>query len=409
MESDEADRECSLTDLPSALVAAVLSLAGARSAVAALVACRAWHAAADSYPPLWNSFLARDWSPRLADGLPVPADRELSSAASRRLYSAWAAGEPESTLLRSHASEGTRRRLQSLCFTDATTVLSVGDGGCLLQWDAAAGVITSAAAAAHGGAQLSAVCQVAAAVATGGADNAVRFWDLRCRLDEPPSLHLPDAHAGEVTSLAALGGSLLASGGGDGVVRVWDVREPGAAVLELEGSGDGSVFSLAHDARRQRLYAATGRSVCLFDLAAGGGQWLSTLFHAGEVSALALGDAALLTGCETGEVTEWALPPRDAAVEEEPEPVRAEACADGGAAVTALVALGARPAAYLAASWSGRLRLGGHGRPRPFGAPLLQDGVDVPATALAARGAAVAVGYDNGALRFFSMASEKDD
>ena len=91
----------------------------------------------------------------------------------------------------------------------------------------------------------------------------MRLWDLRCRLDEPPALLFPDAHAGEVTSLAALGGSLLASGGSDGLVRAWDARVPRVAVLELEGC-DGSVFSLAHDARRQRLYAAMGRSVCLF-------------------------------------------------------------------------------------------------------------------------------------------------
>jgi hypothetical protein len=384
-------------------------------------------------------------------------DAYLPRAGWPRLFSRWASATPAATLLRAHTAEGaaaSRRRVNALVFgssavnNDAPPLYSAGDDGTLAAWDACVGVCVARAPAPHAGAAVSALAASGCSawlLASGGSDNAVRVWDPRAGL-ATPALSLPDAHAGEVFSVAWLdGGSggdahahthasehTLASGGGDEAVRLWDCRQPGGALLELEG-GAGSVFALAHDASAGRLYAAAGRDVCLFDLR--DGAWLATLSgHRGDVYALALGAQRLLSAGDDGTVCEWARapPPSGSGAElppdEEPAPLatlamtahRGGGVDDGGAgarpSVTALVALGDAPAAFLAATWEGYIVLAERGRQRirPFGRALLRDGAagaatpEVPVTALAATPRLVAAGADTGALRLLRMDDFRD-
>lgn len=65
-------------------------------------------------------------------------------------------------------------------------------------------------------------------VATVGLDRAINIWDLRQRNAGAPAARIADAHASEATAVAwHPGGAALASGGADAAVRLFDARRAG--------------------------------------------------------------------------------------------------------------------------------------------------------------------------------------
>jgi WD40 repeat protein len=83
-------------------------------------------------------------------------------------------------------------------------------------------------------------------VATAGLDRAVSIWDLRAPNAPAPAAQIPAAHAGEASAVAwHPGGAALASGGADGAVKLWDARRLGAGGGQLLGSFVGHVGGVA--------------------------------------------------------------------------------------------------------------------------------------------------------------------
>lgn len=61
-----------------------------------------------------------------------------------------------------------------------------------------------------------------------GLDRAISIWDLRTPKADAPALRIADAHASEATAVAwHPGGGAIASGGADAAVRLFDPRAAG--------------------------------------------------------------------------------------------------------------------------------------------------------------------------------------
>lgn len=101
-------------------------------------------------------------------------------------------------------------------------------------------------------------------LATGHADGTVVLWAVDKRA---PTVEIA-AHGGKVEALAVAGdGTAVASGGADGAVKVWDGKT-GKARAAFDGLA-GAVTYLRFDATGRQLYAAAGATLTRFDLAAG--------------------------------------------------------------------------------------------------------------------------------------------
>ena len=414
-----AEAEPTLLDLPTLLQQEVLRHAGAKATANAAATCQALRSVS-AHPTLWQAHFTEELQPlRGAHDAAVAAP--FPRAGWHAAFGRWAASSPAGTT--ACATDGLRA-VTAVAFLGADMLYSAHECGCLVEWNAARGDFeTSRLDAAHGGAGLNALAACGpATVATAGVDNAVRLWDVRAS-PAVPAMQILDAHSGEVFSVASLVGEadatpLLASGGGDEQVRIWDARFAAEALLELNGCSS-SVFSLAHDAAAQRLYAGARRDICLFDLR--DGAWLTNLQgHSHDVYGLSLGATRLLSCGDDGRVCSWRRQPpcvcEEDEVEEELDPSAEEVItrqSDLGDAVsvTCLVGLGREPAAFLAGTWDGDVVLGafnGARQRRAFGDALLRTDGDHAqrfdaVTALAARDDVVAVGHNSGALRLLRM------
>ena len=415
-----AEAEPTLLDLPTLLLQEVLRHAGAEATANAAATCRALQSVA-THPALWQKHFAEQLQP-----LRGVHDAALSAPPPRAgyhlLFKHWASCAPTRTTA---CATDDLRAVTAVAFVGADTLYSAHECGCMVEWNAARGNFeTSRVDAAHGGAGLNALVACGpATVATAGVDNAVRLWDTRAS-PVAPAMQILDAHSGEVFSVASLHGEagatpLLASGGGDEQARIWDARFAAEALLQLDGCSS-SVFSLAHDAAAQRLYAGARRDICLFDLR--DGAWLTNLQgHSHDVYGLALGETRLLSCGDDGRVCSWRRqPPRvseEDEVEEELDPsdevvITRQGTLGDAVSVTCLVGLGREPAAFLAGTWDGDVVLGtfdGARRRHTFANELLRtEGEDHAqrfdaVTALAARDGVVAVGHNSGALRLQHM------
>jgi WD40 repeat protein len=127
-------------------------------------------------------------------------------------------------------------------------------------------------------------------LATGGADNAVRLWDVATG-KERATLR---GHREAVTSVAiAPDGKTLFSGSGDKTIKVWDVAT-GQERTTLEGHGDW-VSSLALSADGKTLASGSwDGTVRLWDVAAGSER---SILHKEPVDAVALTADGQLLAC----------------------------------------------------------------------------------------------------------------
>ena len=106
-------------------------------------------------------------------------------------------------------------------------------------------------------------------LATGGADNTVRIWDMTDR-GQPRLLTRLTGLTGEVFSVAfAPDGRTLATGGADNTVRIWDMTDRGQPRLLTRLTGyAGAVYAVAFapDGRTLATGGAGGQ-VVLWNLA----------------------------------------------------------------------------------------------------------------------------------------------
>jgi WD40 repeat protein len=91
-------------------------------------------------------------------------------------------------------------------------------------------------------------------------DRAITVWDLR--QVSKPAMKIPDAHQAEVTAVAwHPGGAVIASGGADAAVRTWDLRGGGRAAGSFAGHA-GAVAEMAFGPDGNQL-ASAGADGCL--------------------------------------------------------------------------------------------------------------------------------------------------
>lgn len=139
-------------------------------------------------------------------------------------------------------------------------------------------------------------------VATGGADNSIRLWDVDSGLE----LRALTGHQNWIRSLAvSRNGELLASGSNDKTVRVWSVSS-GRALLTLTGH-EGIVGVLAFSSDDRFIVSGSSdKTIRVWDAASG--KPLQTLTgHTSEITALAVSSdgQTLASGSADGSIKFW--------------------------------------------------------------------------------------------------------
>jgi WD40 repeat protein len=178
--------------------------------------------------------------------------RRLASAGGDRTVVVWNVADGNSLgLVLDHPHPVT-----GVAFAADSTLVTWGEYGMLLVWDATSGA-QLAALTGHEGAVLAVVVGPDnRTLASAGEDNVIRIWDIG-RPNKPILRRTLAAHTDQVLCLAFNSdGSRLASGSRDKTLKLWDVRS-GHEALSLRGNADW-VWSVTFSPDDQFLVTGSG-------------------------------------------------------------------------------------------------------------------------------------------------------